>query len=278
MKHKVVLYTSVVFAGVFLVAGTFFVLRSVRSVQESASMVDTGAQLRHLDESVENTILQLQIESEPLLLEPIKPTSNPCAAPEKSIDPEDHFLANVGPGTSVPAEYIPLNLVEIPKSMRITGSVCLYKDAAEHLADMFKDAKAEDLTLYVTSGFRSFERQAAILEATKAWKGDDAYKSVALPGHSEHQLGVAVDLTGASVDYASTAYDFGATPEGVWLAKNSYKYGFVLSYPEGKESITGYIYEPWHFRYIGVDLAKEIYDSSLTIREYLDTKTTIDPD
>ena len=137
---------------------------------------------------------------------------------------------------------------------------------------MFMDGKKDGLILSVTSGFRRFEVQESILKATKAWKGDEAYKSVALPGHSEHQLGVAVDLSGKSVNYASTVYTFGNVPEGKWLVENSYKYGFILSYPKGKESITGYIYEPWHFRYVGVSFAKEIFDSEKTIVEYLAEK------
>lgn len=202
----------------------------------------------------------------------LKVSPNTCPKQDKNKVFNDYFLANVSQKTSIVSDYIPPDLIKIPKSIKTSGIICLRKDAEENLGLMFADGKKEGLILSVTSGFRRFEMQASILEATKAWKGDEAYKSVALPGHSEHQLGVAVDLSGKSVNYMSTVYTFGTTPEGKWLAENSYKYGFVLSYPEGKQDITGYIYEPWHFRYVGIDLAKEIFDSGKTVLEYLEDK------
>src|SRR3989344_4274502 len=195
-----------------------------------------------------------------------------CPKPIKGKVFDDYFLANVSPKLSVPFDYVPDDLIKIEKSIKTSGFICVRKDTEENLYNMFMDAKKDGFILSVTSGFRRFEAQESILKATKAWKGDEAYKSVALPGHSEHQLGVAVDLSGKSVNYASTVYTFGNVPEGKWLVENSYKYGFILSYPKGKESITGYIYEPWHFRYVGVSFAKEIFDSEKTIVEYLAEK------
>ncbi len=275
MKKKAIFYISLIFGGILLAGIVFFVLITLYPAKEIEPYHDTDTASQHLDESIENTILRLQIESEPAPIPTVKtpvPVQS-CSKPKDDVEDDDYFLANVSPSVAIPEEqYIPTDLVQIPKTMRTAGFICLRKDTEVHLADMFEDAKEAGLTLYVTSGFRSFEKQESILDATKAWKGDDAYKSVALPGHSEHQLGVAVDLSGKSVDYSATDYDFGETVEGKWLAENSYKYGFVLSYPEDKEDITGYIYEPWHFRYVGIDLAKEIYDSGKTIVEYLAEK------
>ncbi|NLA46732.1 MAG: M15 family metallopeptidase, partial [Firmicutes bacterium] len=91
----------------------------------------------------------------------------------------------------------------------------------------------------------------------------------ARPGQSEHQLGTTVDFGGTSADWTT---GFANTKQGKWLLNNAHLYGFALSYPEGKESVTGYIYEPWHFRYIGVAVAKEWKESGLVLCEFLKTK------
>ena len=86
----------------------------------------------------------------------------------------------------------------------------------------------------------------------------------ARPGHSEHQTGMAIDLLGSF----GVLRDFKDTPEGAWVKENCYKYGFTLRYLEGKEAITGYLYEPWHYRYVGVELATYLMKHSLTLEEY----------
>ncbi|MDD3663185.1 MAG: M15 family metallopeptidase, partial [Candidatus Pacebacteria bacterium] len=93
--------------------------------------------------------------------------------------------------------------------------------------------------------------------------------AIAKAGYSEHQLGTTIDLSGSSIGYASTLTKFGGTPEDLWLNENAHKYGFVQSYPIGKEEVTGYMYEPWHYRYLGVEIATKIKKSGLTITEFL---------
>jgi D-alanyl-D-alanine carboxypeptidase len=90
----------------------------------------------------------------------------------------------------------------------------------------------------------------------------------ARPGHSEHQLGTTADISNADVGYRLTE-EFGETPAGRWLAENAWRYGFVLSYPEGAEAVTGYKYEPWHFRWVGEAAAAAVRDSGLTLHEWL---------
>ena len=97
---------------------------------------------------------------------------------------------------------------------------------------------------------------------------EQALRQSARPGHSEHQMGTTMDITSPSVgnDLVSA---FGDTPEGKWLAANAHTFGFVMSYPPGKEATTGYIYEPWHFRYVGKAEAAAVRASGLTLHEYL---------
>jgi len=128
---------------------------------------------------------------------------------------------------------------------------------------MNEDAAAEGLNLVLGSGFRSYELQADLYNRYSARDGAAAAdRYSARPGHSEHQTGLAFDL--APIDSS-----FENTPECPWVAANCYKYGFIVRYPKGKESVTGYMYEPWHLRYIGVDLATDVYNSGLCLEEYL---------
>jgi D-alanyl-D-alanine carboxypeptidase len=97
-----------------------------------------------------------------------------------------------------------------------------------------------------------------------------ADKFSAKPGQSEHQTGLAIDITCEAMNY-QLDYSFGVTDEGAWVKENAHRFGFIIRYPEGKEDITGYMYEPWHLRYVGVDLAEEVYNSGLTLEEYFET-------
>ena len=129
------------------------------------------------------------------------------------------------------------------------------------------------------SGYRSLEEQTAIFEDSLKENGETFTRQfVALPGHSEHNAGLAMDIV--SNDYWSNHSDldesFDKLPQYEWLINNSWKYGFILSYPKGKEDITGFIYEPWHYRFVGLEHAKkihEVYEATgefLTVNEYIE--------
>lgn len=128
---------------------------------------------------------------------------------------------------------------------------------------MFEAAKADGINLYVRSGYRNYATQKRLYDnyvKRDGVAGADRYS--ARPGHSEHQTGLAFDINRADSTFIGTA-------EANWLAANCYKYGFIVRYPSGKESITGYKYEPWHIRYLGVDIATAVYNSGLCLEEYL---------
>lgn len=136
-------------------------------------------------------------------------------------------------------------------------------EATPYLWKMIEAAKADGITLWMKSGYRSYYDQQYIYNNYVKRDGQaeaDTYS--ARPGHSEHQTGLAYDLNSTSNDFADTA-------EAKWIAENCYKYGFILRYPKGKEEITGYIYEPWHVRYLGVEKATEVYESGLCLEEFL---------
>ena len=131
------------------------------------------------------------------------------------------------------------------------------------LQKMFDAAKSDGLNLFVQSGFRSYATQKRIYNNYVSRDGAaEADRYSARAGHSEHQTGLAFDIN--KIDLS-----FEGTPEAIWLASNCHKYGFIIRYPAGKEYVTGYMYEPWHIRYLGVETATAVYNSGLCLEEYL---------
>ena len=136
-------------------------------------------------------------------------------------------------------------------------------EAMEALDELFAAGEEAGLTYWIASGFRSYQRQETIYNRYVNKDGQaEADRYSARPGHSEHQTGLAFDLN-------VLEQSFGETPEGIWLAENCWRYGFIIRYPQEKEDITGYMYEPWHVRYLGKDLAQAVYESGLCLEEYL---------
>ncbi|HLR52184.1 MAG TPA: D-alanyl-D-alanine carboxypeptidase family protein [Candidatus Avamphibacillus sp.] len=182
-------------------------------------------------------------------------------------------LVLVNKENALPEDFTPKDLVipdvrfpfteDLPKKQ-------MRKVAADALEKMFKAADKEDLELFAQSGFRSFERQQSIFAANVEKNGEEAAnKYSARPGESEHQSGLTMDVTNADVGF-DLIIEFGETPEGKWLKKHASEYGFIIRYPQGKEDITGYQYEPWHLRYVGKKAAKEIMEKGITLEEYLE--------
>ncbi|MHB1315329.1 MAG: M15 family metallopeptidase [Christensenellales bacterium] len=147
--------------------------------------------------------------------------------------------------------------------------------AGEAAKEMFKAAKKQGIGRYmITSGYRSVSYQNTLFQARVAQDPDYANNPYinpvkVLPGScSEHATGLAIDIL--SEDYDAADEGYADTPEGKWLEENAYKYGFILRYPKDKEHMTGVIYEPWHYRYVGVEAAAEIYERGLCLEEYVE--------
>ena len=162
----------------------------------------------------------------------------------------------------LPYDYIPTDLVEIDKEYSIKGLA--KKDACKAFIKMAKEASKLNLFIINESAYRSYNRQKELFDIEYNNKGTDALKSIAIPGYSEHQTGLAFDICTKT----HNMYEIENTEEFIWLCKHAHEYGFILRYPKDKEDITGYIYEPWHFRYLGINLAKKVYESNLTYDEY----------
>lgn len=169
----------------------------------------------------------------------------------------------------LPAGWKPDDLVRL--QVRYSGRAearYLRKEASQALTELFAAARKDGIELCAVSGFRSYELQQTVFNKHVSQMGLAAAMRVsALPGRSEHQTGLAIDISSKSMGY-SLSKSFAHTREGKWLAQNAARFGFILRYPEGKEEITGYDYEPWHFRYVGKDVAMDITEKGLTLEEY----------
>jgi zinc D-Ala-D-Ala carboxypeptidase len=157
----------------------------------------------------------------------------------------------------------PKNYTPALAALNVPGGGQMRPEAAAALTQMFADYHAQSgVQLKVVSPYRSYNTQVSTYNGWVNRLGKaQADRQSARPGYSEHQTGLAVDInTGAD-------QGFGATPAGMWLAANSYQYGFIVRYPDGLEPITGYEYEPWHFRFVGVDLATEMHATGVQTLE-----------
>lgn len=215
---------------------------------------------------------QKAAENDPLSLEAVFFNDLKEVDGKNVIQNSTNTMALVNKQYYLPENYTPEDLVrpavsfsfgeeEIEKSL-------MRKEAAAALEKMFAEAKTNNIELFAVSGYRSYSRQKTLFDAEVNRVGEEkAMQAVAIPGSSEHQSGLAMDISSKSVRFYLVE-DFEDTVEGKWLAENAHRFGFILRYPKGKESITDYMYEPWHFRYVGVKAAKIIYENNWTLEEY----------
>lgn len=160
-------------------------------------------------------------------------------------------------------EYVPNNLKKI--NICTKGNIYLTKEAQIHFEQMCRDIKKENLNIRAISAYRDYNYQ---LNLYNKYLVNDTKENVdtysARPGYSEHQSGLTVDIDNIVTDFNN----FESTDEYIWMEKNAYKYGFILRYPKGKEDITGYTYEAWHYRYVGKEIASYIKKHNITFDEY----------
>ena len=159
-------------------------------------------------------------------------------------------------------DYTPSDLVVLSGQYNRGVNNKMRKEAADAFMKMVDAAKLENIIIYNMSAFRSYDYQVNLYDKYIKRDGKEAAdKYSARPGYSEHQSGLCSDINNISDS-------FEGTDEAIWLQNNAYKYGFILRFPKDKEDITGYKYEPWHYRYVGVNAAKIIYEDDITLEEY----------
>lgn len=185
----------------------------------------------------------------------------------------DSTLVLVNKKRELSSDYAPDDLVKPNVAFSFSGDSPkqkMRKPAAKALEKLFAGAKQDGITLKAVSGYRAYATQKAIFTRNADLKGEEvANRTSARPGQSEHQTGLAMDVSSASAGY-ELEQKFGDTKEGKWLAAHCAEYGFIIRFLKGEEDVTGYSYEPWHVRYVGVDAAKEIMAQGVTLEAYLD--------
>jgi zinc D-Ala-D-Ala carboxypeptidase len=242
---------------------------------EKADEQDSGSQVNEEEQEKEEQQTppeEVEEEEYPWTLESIFFNEIKVVDGRNIIQNPMNIVSLVNKEFGLPDGYIPEDLVrpnvEFSFGNQDIEKSYMREEAAKALEDMFNGAKKSGITLYAVSGYRSYDRQTVLFGAEVDRVGEEkAVQAVAYPGNSEHQTGLAMDISSKSADFLLTE-EFGETKEGKWLKENAHLYGFILRYPEGKESITQYKYEPWHFRYVGIKSAKDIYVNDWTLEEY----------
>lgn len=215
---------------------------------------------------------------------PVVSTSTPPPVATTAAPPATVVASACVPGAGEPdlrvvdkqrglaSSYVPGDLVRLEDAWAAPGFAGqrLRPQTATALVALLRDAEAQGYRLRVRSTFRSYEEQVTTFQYWVAQLGEAQAKRESAPaGHSEHQLGTTADLTVASIKW-DLITEFGGTPEGKWLTANAHRYGFALSYPQGGEVETGYIWEPWHIRYVGKPCAEAWASSGKLLFRFLE--------
>ncbi len=229
------------------------------SAQDEHDLIDTQEDTASLDDLIEQS--KMVAASEIIETEETR----------ELFDKQDWKLLLINKQHTIPEDY-EFTLGTIKGSMRCDERII------EPLTQMFAAAKEDTVNLIVCSPYRDMARQEYLFERKvknyikTGMSYMEAYKrasiTVTVPGASEHQVGLAVDII--SDRYTSLDEGFANTDAGKWLKDHSWEYGFILRYPLGKEEITGIQYEPWHFRYVGVEAAKVITEQNITLEEFVE--------
>lgn len=250
-----------------LLTGVGFGLTAGVLVTFVAAKAVIDRQMKEL--TAKNTELQQQNEELQLQVEKTDAVEN--SAELLAGDSDGWSLALVNESYPLDTSYEPARLTQIDSERSVDSRI------AESLQKMMDDGAAEGLSMYVTSAYRSYDRQREVFNTTmQDWINqgytplnayEETKKSVAVPGTSEHATGLAVDII--STEYEELDDRQGDTDEQKWLMEHCWEYGFILRYPENKADVTGIIYEPWHYRYVGEEAAKEITEKGITLEEYI---------
>ncbi|WP_102274898.1 M15 family metallopeptidase [Cytobacillus massiliigabonensis] len=242
--------------------------------ESSVNVIDKEAE-KNIEEEKNQPVEQSQPEENVPTLEAAFFNDVKVVNGKNVIQNPTNSMVLVNKEFSLPDGYTPEDLVR-PNVLFSFGNqdiekAYMRKEAAKALETMFAEAKKQGIHLFAVSGYRSYDRQTQVYSAEiNKYGAEKAAKAVAVPGTSEHQTGLTMDLSSQSAKF-ELSEQFGETAEGKWIAANAHHYGFILRYPKGKEGITGYKYEPWHFRFVGKEAAAIIYKNGWTLEEYFGT-------
>ncbi|MFY0783628.1 M15 family metallopeptidase [Peribacillus simplex] len=260
------IFAAAALSSFILMAGCSFDLTSndeKEQKEEQPSSPDTDKETETDKNNAEKESAQRQVD--------VDETVKPAQAGLQTLAHPEGIPVLVNKQYSLPEDYKPADLIYPKVDFIFQDKIekrMMREEAGKALEVMFQAAEKENMHFAGVSAYRSHQRQIAVFNNYVAKDGEEKAKTYsAMPGTSEHETGLAIDVT--THDGACAAQDcFGDTKEAAWLAEHAHEYGFIIRYPEGKENITGYKYEPWHIRYVGVDAATEIFETKSTLEEY----------
>lgn len=254
----------------FLFAGFFGVLKfnDIFSGSSSNEQLANQSEQKNASEKTDSESLkdQQKQNTEESVEKPDQ--ENNAQNPSISEAGNDWWIVNKTRPLS-PENYQPEDLVFPSVTLRVPGneSMKIRTKPAKAIEQMFSDAKTAGHNPMFSSGFRSYNYQVNLYNSYVNSQGrTEADKQSARPGYSEHQTGLAFDICNSG--NCKLEQSFEGTPLGQWVANNAHRYGFTIRYRQGKDSVTGYMYEPWHLRYVGNDLATKLYQDNTTMEEY----------
>ena len=200
---------------------------------------------------------------------------DPCLDYGLPIPTETHTYDNgsklilVNKQYAISSDFYPTDMVAVDGSLSTNQNLYFKREAYDAYLKMLRDANSQGISFLICSTYRSYSTQESIYFNYVSAYGTEYTNTIsAYPGRSEHHTGWAVDITSPSMGY-DLREDFINYPEGIWINNHCSEYGFIIRYPKDKTHITGYSYEPWHLRYVGVDVAEEITSRGITLEEYL---------
>ncbi len=241
--------------------------KNVDAVASPGAIAVTGNDFTYVSPTLENNDPTITAAPEPVIDEEV---TSFVPSTEMDLDPSS-ITVYVNKEYALSKNYKPSDLV----TPNIHFDILTYdertlmrSEAAKAIEKLFAAAEKDGCFLSGVSGYRSYARQYKIFTNNIVTQGKThTLQYSAVPGTSEHQTGLSMDVSTKSLNY-KLSDEFADTLEGKWLANNSYKYGFIIRYPKDKADITGYAYEPWHIRYVGRGLSYYLYDNQLTLDEY----------
>ncbi len=273
MNRKALYIISIAALALTLVSGIVFITLSHKDDKNvSAESVKSDSDFTYITPQLQEQDNDGEDNDEEDVVEPKVDKEVTSFVPATKIDLDTSSMTlYVNREYPIPKEYKPEDLVRPNVAFDPTSSgdkTLMREKAAKALERLFRAAKKEGITLIGVSAYRSYDRQFKIFTNNIRTRGKNhTFQYSAIPGTSEHQTGLSIDISGSTMKNKLTDA-FADTMEGAWVAKNSYKYGYIIRYPKDKAEITGYAYEPWHIRYVGRGLAYYLHTNHLTLDEY----------
>lgn len=247
-QRKLWKYVVTAMISLTLVSSIIFII-----LQKNGLLPSQGAKPK---EAIPQVIINKPLEPE-VPTEPVEPATDNGYIEGQTLPTEPTYIKGIllaNKRYPLPASFAPGEQAE----------------AIEAMDQLLGDAKKAGFNLNAFSGYRSYEYQKTLYDNYVARDGKDAAdRYSARPGYSEHQTGLVYDVGEVGNEAIWLTEKFGESEAGIWIRDNAHRYGFIMRYPKGKEEITGYMYESWHFRYVGVEVATEIAKTNSTLEEYL---------